>query len=480
MNRRTFLAAGAASVAAPALAIAQAGDTDVVVVGAGAAGIAAARRIVAAGRRCVMVEATDRVGGRCVTDTGIFGVPYDQGAHAIHRSDINPLAKLARGAGLDVYTMPPGQRLRVGRRFAREGELEDFLAALVRATRAIGEAARAPRDVAAVQALPKDLGEWRPTVEFILGPSYCGRILDELSAQDLSRSTERDSQAYCRQGYGALLAKLADGLPVRLETPVRRIATWGGTAYVETSKGALQPRAVIVTASTAVIGKIKFEPDLPKRHVDVAAKLPLGNYERIALELAGNPLGLEKDDLVFEKAGDARTAALLANVSGTSLCFVDVAGKFGRGLPAQGEGAMQAFALDWLAGLFGNDVKKAVKRTHVTQWAKEPWALGSFSSAAPGGQPGRRILAEPVRDRIWFAGEATHETQWGTVGGAWESGEQAADAVIRRLGGAVAARPQREPGEPKAAGQRAKPKPAAKPAEGPRPPKPVGPSRPFG
>jgi monoamine oxidase len=124
----------------------------------------------------------------------------------------------------------------------------------------------------------------------------------------------------------------------------------------------------------------------------------------------------------------------LANVGGSSLCTIDVAGKFGRGLAAQGEPAMQAFALDWLAGLFGSEVKRGVKRTHVTQWGKDPWILGAFSAAAPGAQPMRRVLAEPVRDRVWFAGEAAHEMFPGSVEGAWESGEQAADAALKLFG----------------------------------------------
>ena len=96
---------------------------------------------------------------------------------------------------------------------------------------------------------------------------------------------------------------------------------------------------------------------------------------------------------------------------------------------------MVDFAADWLAGLYGADVKKAIRRSHATRWNHEPLALGAFSAAAPGWQGARRILMEPVQGAVWFAGEAVHETLWGTVGGAWESGERAADAVLRRLGG---------------------------------------------
>jgi monoamine oxidase len=107
---------------------------------------------------------------------------------------------------------------------------------------------------------------------------------------------------------------------------------------------------------------------------------------------------------------------------------------------------MTAFALDWLVDLYGSDLRKSVKRSAATQWNNEPWVLGAFSAAAPGGQPARRVLMEPVRDRMWFAGEAVHETLWGTVGGAWESGERAADAALRHLGVGVEARePPRAP-----------------------------------
>jgi Flavin containing amine oxidoreductase. len=150
--------------------------------------------------------------------------------------------------------------------------------------------------------------------------------------------------------------------------------------------------------------------------------------------MPGNPLGLQRDDLVFEQAAGARTAALLANMSGTSLHLVEVAGSFGRALAAQGEAAMIDFAGDWLATLFGSDVKRAIKRGYATRWNDEPFVLGAMSAAAPGSADARKVLMEPLGGRIWFAGEAVHETQWGTVGGAWESGTRAAEAALRRIG----------------------------------------------
>ena len=436
LSRRSFIAAAAGAAATPAIAVAAPQpELDIAIVGAGAAGIAAARRILPTGRKLAILEASARVGGRCFTDMRTFGVPYDVGAHWIHMPDVNPVAKLGMHSGLEIYPAPPGQRLRIGLRNARESEMEDFLATLVRCNQAIQDAARRG-DISCEQALPKDLGDWRATVEFVLGPFGCGKPLSEVSALDFAKSAERDIDAFCRQGLGTLLAKLAAGLPVQLSTPVTRIDSDRRGADVKTSRGVLRARTVIVTASVGVLasGKIGFDPALPHRYADALGKLSLGSYDHVAIEFAGNPLGLQSDDLVFEKAAGPRTAALLANVSGSRLCMVELAGQLDVGLVQEGEGAMAAFAIEWLTGLFGADVKQAVKRTHATRWAKDPWSLGAFSAAAPGGQWARRALAEPLSGNVWFAGEAVHETLWGTVGGAWESGERAADAALRKLG----------------------------------------------
>jgi monoamine oxidase len=447
LSRRSFLASSAAALAAaPALAaprpapapeVPRSGWVDAVIVGAGAAGIAAGRRLAAAGKRFVVLEAADQVGGRCITDTKTFGVPYDRGAHWIYAADINPLAKLAMQSGFDIYQAPPGQRMRIGRRYAREGEMEDFLASLVRANTAIADAAR-KSDVACTQVLPKDLGEWRPTIEFVLGPYGCTKELADVSVADFSRSGERDNSAFCRQGFGALLAKLAAPLPLLLATPVKTVEWWSRSRIeVDTPKGQFKTEAVIITVSTNVLtgGRIKLAPDLPKRHLDAAMKLKLGSRDHVALELAGNPLGLRADELVFEKSDNRQTAAIFGNMGGSTICVIDVGGNFGRDLSAKGEAAMIDFAITWLGGLYGTDIKSAVKRRHATRWNNEPWVLGATSAAAPGAQSARKTLAEPLSNRIFLAGEATHETLWGTVNGAWESGERAGNAVVKLLGG---------------------------------------------
>lgn len=333
LSRRSFLAGSAVFAARPAFAQrgrTQPSEVDCIIVGAGAAGIAAARRFAAAKRSFLLVEASSRVGGRCYAENTSFGVPFDRGARFIHNPDSNPLARLAGRTGLDIYPAAAAQRIRIGRRNARDSELEDFLAATVRANRAIADAART-RDIDCASALPKDLGEWKSTVEFALGPYNSAKDLNEISVQDLSRAGDRESGAFCRQGYGALLAKLAEGIPIQFDTAVKAVDVVNRGTKVEasTTRGTISGHNMIITASTNLLaaGRIRFAGDLPKRHADALDKLKLGSFDHIALELPGNPLGLQRDDLVFEKSSGPRTGALLANLAGTSISIVEVGGR---------------------------------------------------------------------------------------------------------------------------------------------------------
>jgi monoamine oxidase len=322
--------------------------------------------------------------------------------------------------------------------------LERYFSHLVRSARAIMDAGR-NGDVPAASALPPDLDDWRAAVEFTLGPYSTGKPLAQVSALDFARAGEREGDAFCRQGYGALLAAATRGIPVQTATPVTRFS-WGGALEAQTPRGRIRARAAIVTVSTDVLAGngIAFDPDLPARQRNACARLSLGSYEHIALEIPGNPFGLEVDDLVFEKSSGPRTAALLANIGGSALCTVEVAGPFGRELARAGEADMLTFARDWLSSLFGASAAKAIKRSAVTRWSEDPFTRGAFSAAAPGSGNARRILMEPLRDRVFFAGEAVHNTLFGTVGGAWESGTRAAELALRQIGALTAPKPHRE------------------------------------
>lgn len=435
LSRRSFLAATAAMAAPAFTGRSVAAEGEVVIVGAGAAGIAAARRLAAANRPFRIFEASERIGGRCTTDGKIFGVPVDLGAHWIHSPDSNPAIAAAANSGFDIYPTSRALTVRVGSRKAGDSELEGFLATTLKTSRALADLGKLKTDVPASRLLPKDLGDWQATMEFMYGPLARGKELKEISAFELVKTGVRSDDAYCRQGYGALLAKLSASLNVTTGTPVDAIY-WGINLAVDTPKGNLIARAAIVTVSPEVLSTegIEFIPPLPKRQFDAAQKLTLGSYERIIFDMPGNPLDLQRDDMVFEQTNGTRTAALLGNVGGSSLHMVDIAGPLARELSGKGGDAIVDFGREWLTSVFGSNVKNAIKKSYATNWTADPLVRGAMFAPGPGSADARKILAEPLGGKVWFAGEAMHETQWGTVTGAWESGTRAAEAVLRSMG----------------------------------------------
>jgi monoamine oxidase len=435
LTRRQWLAGAAAFAATPALAAWPSGTVDVAIVGAGAAGIAAARRIAEARRSCVVLEAMGRVGGRALTADGGFRVAHDRGAHRLSSPSKNPLIDIARSERFQVYEPSSSRRLLVGAREARDGEYDDFTSALRRARRAIVAVGDIGRDVAAGSVLT-ELGQWEATVGFVLGPLACAKDLDDVSAIDIARAEERPDDLVVREGVGTVLAAAAERFPVERNSAVRRIDSRGrGFVTLETARGTVQARTVIVTASTNVLvsDRVRFDPALPKRTLDALARLSLGTYDRAVFELAGNPFRFAIDERVLFKTSDRRTFAVEGRVGGSDLAFADFAGAFGRELGNAGDAATVDFVREGIAAHFGADAKQKIGRVEVVRWGKEPYVQGGFSAAAPGAAPSRRILMEPVYDRIFLAGEAAHETRWGTIAGAWASGERAADAALHLL-----------------------------------------------
>jgi len=444
-TRRDVLTAAAALAAAPVLpAMAASGDYDIAIVGAGAAGIAAGRRIAQAGKSYVILEAGNRPGGRIASASLPSGTVYDRGANRFSAPARNPLVAIARVERLKLYEPSPGRRLYVGAREARDGEYDDFTASLRRANRTIAAVAELGRDIAAARALP-ELGDWLGTVAFVLGPLTCAKDLEDVSTVDLARAEDRPDDVMLREGTAALLAAAGKSLAIEFNTAVQRL-DMGGRGRIElgTARGNLTARTVIVTASTNVLGsdRLRFSPSLPAPVAAAVARLSLGTYERAVFELPGNPFRFGADERIIFKTDNAKTIMLHTRVGGSDLVYADLAGRFGRELANAGEAAVAGFIADEFAARFGGGTRQALGKIELTRWSKEPWVQGGISAAAPGAAASRRTLMQPIYDRVFLAGEAAHETLWGTVAGAALSGERAADAALRYLGPSAAQEPQ--------------------------------------
>lgn len=436
MNRRQFVALCSAGAMFPAMSLGQTppSDPDVVIVGAGAAGIAAAHRLQALGLSYIHVEAASRVGGRAYSETNTFGAPYDHGAHWVQNGRRNPYFARAEASGHRFYKAPDNFSIYSDNGPASEAEQSEMWLAWDNVSRAISKAGRGGKDVSPASVAPAD-GEWARTAWFGIGAWEMGKDMEDFSCLDWWNSAD-STDYYCDAGFGALVADYAAGLNISLDTPVTHIR-WGGSGVeVETTRGTIKARAVILTVSTGVLAAedITFDPPLPAEKQDAINAISMGYYNHIALQFSEDIFGMGPDGFVLHKVGkDKQAFGALTNASGSGLAYCDVGGSFARELELAGEAAAADFVVGKLRSLIGGDVDKYLVKSAVTNWGEDPLVRGCYASAAPGGYPMRAVLREPLAGRIFFAGEACHEDLWATVGGADLTGVAAAEEVARTL-----------------------------------------------
>ena len=441
-SRRRFVAGSAALAATFLLSRASAAaEVDVVVVGAGAAGLAATRELLNRGISVLTLEASSRIGGRAHTDLARFGVPYDIGAHWLHNAHANSFVEYAKENEFNAYPAPDTRTLYVDDREASAAEYAAFDAAHGNAIDAISRAGRRGRDLSPAAVVP-DVGRWHDLVHFVIGPWEMGKDFDAFSCADWW-SGEGGPDWFCREGYGALVAHRARDLEVRLSTRVTDI-DWGGSGVVlTTEQGRIRAQACIVTVSTGVLasGDIRFVPALPAEKVESFHRISMGLYDHIALFFDENVFGTGPDEYLLYNARShgahsPALAGLLTNVSGTGLTLADVGGDFARDLEEEGAAAALDFVKEELRRIFGAVIDRHLVKSHFTRWGHNPLTRGSYASAEPGAYPLRAELRRPVAERVWFAGEACSASEWATVAGAHESGRRAARLVAGAIRGA--------------------------------------------
>ncbi|HEY7688498.1 MAG TPA: NAD(P)/FAD-dependent oxidoreductase [Dongiaceae bacterium] len=407
-------------------------EVEVAVIGAGAAGLAAARTLTDLGRRVIVLEARDRIGGRALTDTGSFGVPVDLGCAWLHSADENPWREQARRLGFTVIERNPVWQGRVGNRRIGNDDRAPWHEAIGRWFGAISAAGEEGLDVPASAVVGQ--GEFRKLFESVVTWA-CGVELHELSTLDYSRYRNTGFDWPVREGYGALIARYGEGLPVRLATPVS-LVRWGGQRLrLETPAGPVEARAAIVTAPVSLLqaGGLAFDPPLPPARQQAIADIKVGVANKVFMAVDGNPFGMPDSSYGSSRLDDRRTAGLMFRPFGDALAGGYLGGDLAEELDVAGEAATIEFVIGEFAAVFGADIRRHFGKTIATRWFSDPWARGGYSAAKPGHADARKVFAAPIDDRLYFAGEACSVEDFGTAHGAYLTGVAAARAADAAL-----------------------------------------------
>ena len=394
---------------------------DIAIVGAGAAGIAAARAIRAAGASYLVLEAAARVGGRALTDSSL-GYPVDLGCTWLHSANVNVLADgPAQQYGRDRH----GSHLYLDDldRWASEEERAEHRAYIDRCDAAIRRVAERGEDPPVAEIVP-DHPMFRRHFDWRCG-AYTSVSPAELGALDWARYVDTEQNWTVPSGFGAHIARRAAGLAIRRETPVLAVDRRGARLRLVTPAGVLDAGAVVLTAGTEALKRIRFLPALPERTEAALYRLPLGHGNKVAVRF-------DKTDPDW-RSGLSGAISFHVGRFGHPVAESFVEAAMARQLEADGEAAQIAFVIDQYAAMYGSGIRQRVRAARASTWGTTPWIWGAYSAMTPGGGNPRAELARPVEDRLFFAGEATHPAFFTAAHGAWESGARAAAEALLAL-----------------------------------------------
>ena len=308
-----------------------------------------------------------------------------------------------------------------------EALLENARADYARYEALLEAAAAEGRDVPLSAILPRD--DYRPRFDAVMTWAV-GVETHEVSTLDLARYADSTHNWAVREGLGTVVAHAADGLDVRLQAPVTHIDWSGRGVRVESTAGTLDARAVIVTVPTSVLaqGAIRFTPALPQDLRDAAGNLPLGVVNKVFFALAPGSFDPRDARQFIGRADTSRTCSYTLFPARQPLLCAFFGGDLSKDLETRGE--LEQFARDELRDIFGASINGMLGATRSTGWGLDPHSLGSYSAARPGHADARAVLARPVAPNLCFAGEACSAEFYGTLHGAWLSGQAAADALL--------------------------------------------------
>ena len=419
----------------------------IVVIGAGLAGLTAARELQRQGHEVVIIEARERIGGRIWTSLKWPDMPLDFGATWIHGTQGNPLTKLAEQIKAQrlITSYDRSLAYNTSGKLLSNAEKARMENLSKQVFRVLKQAQDKDTDVSiqqAIQALMRQLDKSSEVYRFI------NFILSSEIEQEYSGSTENlsahwydDDKAFPGddalfvQGFRVIPEFLAQGLSIELGQVVKEIQWYQSPVQVITQKTKFIADHVVITLPLGVLQakSVRFTPELPQSKQTAIAKLGMGVLNKCYLRFPNVFWSVDVDwlEYVSAKKGEWTEWVSFKRVANLPILLGFNAADRGREMEAWSDQQIVTNAMQTLRMIYGVGIPEPIDY-QITRWATDPFSLGSYSYNRVGTLPEmRQELAAPLKGLVFFAGEASEQNYFATAHGAYLSGLRVAKEILR-------------------------------------------------
>jgi monoamine oxidase len=410
-----------------------AADVDVVIIGAGSAGLSASKVFMEKGVSFKLLEAKNRIGGRALTDSAAFGKPFDLGCALQHQAANNPFVDYARKNRFKIGPLPADKfsKVWIGRREASGGQYTAMDRQYKKFEKALISAGQFNKDISVAEAISGiKAGKYD---QMVMNWMLAGTDPKKVSLMDWYSGKDGEDY-FCPAGYGTLVQHFGSDVPVELETEVTEIDWSGPGVKVTCSQGTIHAKHCVITVSNGVLasGKITFTPAINERQ-DIVSGIPMARYITVGLKFRRRNMLPTKRNAWFHTLNKGKVLGWIDDIGASGVVRANIHGNVAENLEQQGERAVIQFALDEMRSALGSKSVPKPRKTKTYLWGRDPHVLGTWSVARPGFGSKRYLLRRSIGERLHFAGEACHYNMYTTCHGAMLSGSQTARQLANLL-----------------------------------------------